>query len=134
MTDIDHARRLLLMAGKDLSALKAMNDQLSFTDEIFGFHAQQVVEKSLKAWIALQGGSYPLTHDLRLLIVTLEQLGCAVEELWDFLELSPFAVQFRYEEVELSDEPLDRASLTSKVDNLYRQVSGIAGKEEVQSL
>jgi len=92
------------------------------------------VEKSLKAWIALQGGSYPLTHDLRLLIVTLEQLGCAVEELWDFLELSPFAVQFRYEEVELSDEPLDRASLTSKVDNLYRQVSGIAGKEEVQSL
>jgi HEPN domain-containing protein len=130
MTDIDHARRLLVMAGKDLSALRAMGDPSVFSDEVFGFHAQQAVEKLLKAWIALLGGTYPLTHDLRLLIVKLEELGCAVDGLWEFLELASFAVQFRYEELEQVDEPLDRATITSEVDGLFRHVSESVDSEE----
>jgi HEPN domain-containing protein len=130
MTDIDHARRLLVMAGKDLSALRAMDDTDTFPDEIFGFHAQQAVEKTLKAWIALLGGTYPLTHDLRLLIVKLEELECVVDSLWDFLELSSFAVQFRYEEVETGDVPLDRDSMVSSIDGLFRSVRESVDSEE----
>lgn len=132
MTDIDHARRLLLMAGKDLSALRAMGDAGAFSEEVFGFHAQQAVEKTLKSWIALRGETYPLTHDLRLLIIRLQALGCDVDGhgLWDFLELSSFAVQFRYEEVESADEPLDRAALGAAVAGLHRLVSDLVDSKE----
>jgi hypothetical protein len=46
MTITDPARRMLVMAGKDLKALHALLDPAAVDDEIFGFHAQQVVEKS----------------------------------------------------------------------------------------
>ncbi len=45
MSDIKQARMLVRMARKDLSALKGMMDASVFDDEIFGFHAQQAVEK-----------------------------------------------------------------------------------------
>jgi hypothetical protein len=37
------------MAGKALQALQGMIDVHTFANEIFGFHAQQAVEKALKA-------------------------------------------------------------------------------------
>lgn len=48
-SDKDHARQLLDMANKDHSALSHMLDSTSFSDEVFGFHAQQTIEKALKA-------------------------------------------------------------------------------------
>jgi HEPN domain-containing protein len=130
MTDTDHAAKLLSMAQKDLSALAGMSDAETFTDEVFGFHAQQAVEKTLKAWISAQGGTYPFTHDIRLLIIKLEELGCSVEELWDFLELNTFAVQFRYEEMGFADEPLNRADLTERIRRLLNLVNGIIAKQK----
>jgi HEPN domain-containing protein len=58
-SDKDHAEQLLEMARKDYSALANMLDTESFSDEVFGFHAQQAIEKSLKAWIAFCGLVYP---------------------------------------------------------------------------
>jgi HEPN domain-containing protein len=57
MSELKHARALLAMAEKDLKALQGMGDATTFADEIFGFHAQQSVEKTLKAWIAALGQS-----------------------------------------------------------------------------
>jgi hypothetical protein len=54
-SDADHARQLLDMANKDHSALSHMLDAAAFSDEVFGFHAQQTIEKALKAWIAVRG-------------------------------------------------------------------------------
>ena len=42
----DEARQLLAAANKDLRALQGMIDASIFADEIFGFHAQQAVEKA----------------------------------------------------------------------------------------
>ncbi len=50
MNQIDQAELLLLMALKDMKAMDLMITPESIDDEIFGFHAQQAVEKSLKAW------------------------------------------------------------------------------------
>ena len=58
MKDHKHAAMLVSMARKDLKALSAMRDRDNFDDEIFGFHAQQALEKSLKAWLALIGVIY----------------------------------------------------------------------------
>ena len=66
--DVDQARLLLGMADGDLAAVRAMRDRTDFTDEIFGFHVQQAAEKGFKAWIAMLGREYPLTHELRELI------------------------------------------------------------------
>jgi hypothetical protein len=41
MSDPDHARMLLSMAGKDLGALRVMADSAVFADEVFGFHARK---------------------------------------------------------------------------------------------
>jgi hypothetical protein len=60
MSELKHARELLALAAKDLQALTGMGDLETFADEIFGFHAQQAVEKTLKAWIAASGERYPL--------------------------------------------------------------------------
>jgi len=60
MKDIEHARTLLAIAEKDLQALR-LTKGTEIADSIFGFHAQQAVEKALKAWIAFAGIEYPTT-------------------------------------------------------------------------
>ncbi|MDP2822615.1 MAG: hypothetical protein Q8O52_08040 [Sulfuritalea sp.] len=55
MSALDHARGLLLMARTDFDAMRGMIGNPLFADEVFGFHAQQTVEKSLKAWLAGRG-------------------------------------------------------------------------------
>ena len=55
MSDIDDARLMQTKAKQDLSALCGMMDKTIFAEEIFGFHAQQAVEKSLKVQIILFG-------------------------------------------------------------------------------
>jgi HEPN domain-containing protein len=100
-----------------------MTDPNTFADEVFGFHAHQAVEKTLKAWIALLGEGYPFVHDLDLLLNTVEKLGCDVNALRSLVELNAFAVQFRYEAFESPDEPLDRPSIISAADGLFYKVS-----------
>ena len=72
----DHGQDLLLMARKDFDALRGMLDNPLFADEIFGFHAQQAIEKSLKAWLAARLLSFPLTQ------VRVECLGRGPAAAW----------------------------------------------------
>ena len=96
MRETDLARELLSSADKDLRAIKHMADPNAFADEVFGFHAQQAVEKTLKAWIALLGQEYPFIHDLDVLLNRLENQGSDVSALRALVELNAFAVQFRF--------------------------------------
>ena len=125
MKEADLARNLLSSAQKDLKAIRNMTDSGIFADEVFGFHAQQAVEKTLKAWIALLGGQYPFVHDLDALLNTLQKLGADVETLRNIIELNAFAVQFRYEAFESPDEPLDRRSVTVEAVALFQKVSAL---------
>jgi len=122
MKEADLARNLLSSAQKDLKAIRNMTDSGIFADEVFGFHAQQAVEKTLKAWVALLGGQYPFVHDLDALLNTLQKLGADVDALRSLVELNAFAVQFRYEAFESPDEPLDRRSVTVEAVALFQKV------------
>ena len=73
------AQSFLAMARKDFAALQAMTDPV-FPIEIFGFHAQQTVEKCLKAWVEWLGGESPLTHNLVVLLSKLEEMGAEVSD------------------------------------------------------
>ena len=51
MSGPSEAPHLLRMARKDLQAMRALGDPKVADVETFGFHAQQAVEKALKAWL-----------------------------------------------------------------------------------
>lgn len=61
------------------------------------FHAQQAVEKTLKAVLLHEKVDFPFTHDLEVLLDTLHGAGMEVpEELQDVGLLTPYAVETRY--------------------------------------
>jgi HEPN domain-containing protein len=49
--------------------------QFDLDDEVFGFLAQQAVEKLLKALIAAHGVKFEFTHDIGSLVVQVAALG-----------------------------------------------------------
>lgn len=79
MADNKHALELGDTARSDLKALENMLCPASFDDRIFGFHAQQAVEKALKAWLSSMQIPFPFTHDLSLLLNKLDEQGVDVE-------------------------------------------------------
>ena len=127
MNDRDHARVLIEMARKDLMATKAMEDPNVFSDEIVDFHVQQAIEKTLKAWIALRGETYPKTHDIRLLLHHLKDKELDIESYEDLIEYNIFAVQYRYEIYTLTDYPLDRSEACRQAEGLVNHVAGLLG-------
>lgn len=112
------------MARKDADALRGMIGNSLFADEIFGFHAQQAIEKALKAWLAALAVDFPLTHDLSRLLGLLEDVGEEMTDYWPLVEFTVFAVQARYEAGLLEAEaPLDRTDITAKVERLLAKVA-----------
>lgn len=97
MSPTEKPHELLILAQRDHRAALT----LAHTDppqmDAAGFHLQQAVEKSLKAWLVLKRIDYPRTHDLNPLLGLLEDQGEEIDLFWSLLELNPFAVQFRYE-------------------------------------
>lgn len=63
-SESDLAEQLLRRASDDEAAAKAMLPVESVTDVIVGFHAQQGVEKALKAVLAARGAEFPFIHDI----------------------------------------------------------------------
>ena len=119
----EHIDNLLVMAHKDFNALRGMVENPLFADEIFGFHAQQAIEKTFKAWLAQIDVEYPLTHDLSRLLLLLEESGQDVTDYWPLVEFNVFAVQARYESGLMAlEEPLDRKLLIASIDRLLLKV------------
>ena len=131
MSDLEHAKSLLEMARDDLNALRGMlslalsSSESLFTDGVFGFHAQQAAEKCLKAWIASLGSRYPHTHDLMALIETLDRAGEDTSGLDSLVDLSPFAVQYRYESLDIDEDEIDRSAILTEIRTLFDRVESL---------
>jgi len=70
------------------------------SDAIVGFHAQQAVEKAIKAFLTSSGIDYPFTHDLELLAALADHAGTSLPvELDDVPRLTPYAASLRYGEI-----------------------------------
>jgi HEPN domain-containing protein len=59
-------------ATEDAVALREFAGNADIADSILGFHAQQAIEKWLKAVLASNGIDFEYTHDLRQLIGLIE--------------------------------------------------------------
>ena len=98
-TAIERARRLLMLAGRDTAAFRALACHPEVDISATGFFAQQVVEKCLKAVAEYHGIVFRKTHDVDELVDLLLQHGVAMPFPSDqFSDLNPFAVILRYEE------------------------------------
>jgi HEPN domain-containing protein len=116
MKDLEQARNLLAKAERDYRALCGMEDPAVFSDEIFGFHVQQAVEKALKAWLCILGTPFPRTHDLDELGTLLEETGQQLPAFLPvLLEFTDFAVAFRYEAFPDMEGDIDRRDCISRV-------------------
>jgi HEPN domain-containing protein len=85
---IDYARADLAFAGAPLPP-GGFYEQLCF-------HAQQAVEKSIKAVLLHLRIDFPFTHDIHALVDLLPKEIPRTLELVEAVELSPYAVLARY--------------------------------------
>lgn len=131
MRDPEHARIMLAMARKDLKALKGMEDPETFASEIFGFHAEQAVQKALKGWLSLAGVAYPKIHDLEELLRLLEDHQQTIPpDFRGLVDLADFAVQFRYDSFEDLGHDLDRQKVRDQVAKLVDHVEALLREAE----
>ena len=121
---LDEARRLLRLALRDGDTFALLFPIPQATIAALGFHAQQAVEKALKAVCTRQNMEVRRTHDLAALGQTVLDHGTALPVSVDELRrLNPFAVEFRY------DDEITSSMKREELDLLLRAVLSWAGTE-----
>jgi HEPN domain-containing protein len=120
------ARELALLLVRKAEGDEALLDKLlddpDVPDDILGFHAQQAIEKRMKAILASRGIDFERTHSISYLTALLERHGLDLPERREQIEdLTPWAVAARYEDS--SDEVLDRSAVRELLP-ILREWSG----------
>ena len=117
--DLGETSRILLQkAEEDATAVREFAANPEIADSIIGFHAQQAVEKWLKAVMAARGARHEPTHDIDRLLERLEATGVELSLDRDRLpELTQYAVPLRYDEL-LDVESLKREALVALMEQV----------------
>ena len=99
--------------------------------DVAAFHCQQAVEKLLKAALFFVGGEPPRTHHLARLEALLAEAGQPLPTaLQPLLDLTPFAVQWRYEADPGPPMGLgERRSLLADIQQLRKWAEGLLPTE-----
>ena len=120
----EEASQLLRAAEKDWRTVCQLADLDDSEDVVIGFHAQQMVEKLLKALLVAAGRSYPLTHDLDRLIGLVAETGKDMTAYFDLGDLNPYAVELRYGLDDDQESQLDRHQLLDQCFQFRAAVQG----------
>lgn len=128
------ANTLLAKAAGDEAALRAITESQGVPDEAIGLHAQQAVEKALKAVLAVRGVRYPFTHDIDRLVELVEAEGLELSAgLQEAGQLTPWALAHRYESAPtLGAERQDMLALASEAVSWAREVVQRSGEPDVE--
>jgi len=111
MKRLEMVSTLLRKARQDEAVVETLVGDRKFDDETVGFHAQQAVEKLLKAWLSHLGADYPKVHRLETLLDLLGEQGKVLPgDLVEVTRLTPFATVFRYDDLPLAAD-IDRRGL-----------------------
>jgi HEPN domain-containing protein len=110
------AQLLLEKAAGDLAAAQLLAADERQADHVIGFHAQQAVEKAIKAVLASREQEIPRNHDLAFLISLAEDGGSLPPDVAGAAWLTPWAGGWRYDtEASPIDRPLAIAAAESAV-------------------
>lgn len=111
----DLARLLMEKAAGDEKILFRLIDDDDIPDDGLGFHAQQAVEKMVKAVLAHNDVSFERTHNIAYLLTLLDGAGISVpHDAGDLPNLSPWAAELRY--ARQPEAVLDRTEMRSLVE------------------
>ena len=98
---------MLKAAGDEAILARLIGDE-EIPDDGLGFHAQQAVEKMVKAVLARHEVPYERTHNIAYLVRLLEEAEIPLPPNAEGLpELTPWAAEFRYDD--LPEAGLDRS-------------------------
>ena len=115
----DRAAVLLEKGREDLYALNCLVPDAGAPESMLGFHAQQAVEKFIKAVLASRAIRFPRTHNLALLLDMLADNGVPLPpDSEGLVRLTPYGAHFRYDRrasVGQDSGPLDRSWLRACV-------------------
>lgn len=110
-TPASRARMLLRLSRNDADVLK-----FAVEDRIAGFHAQQSIEKAMKAILTICGVDYPFIHSLPQLADMIAGQDIALPKTpYRFADLTEYAVSLRYDEPPEPRE-LDRGQLSETTE------------------
>jgi HEPN domain-containing protein len=114
---------LACKAEDDAKAMQLLAPNKEISDEIIGFHAQQAIEKWLKAVLGSRGVEFEYTHDLhRLIAEVMAAVGEFPFDVAEVVALTEHAVPLRYDEI-LDTEPLDRDTTVALVSEVGKWVA-----------
>jgi HEPN domain-containing protein len=133
---LDVARVLLKKAEQDEALVLKIGSDIDIADEMVGFHAQQAVEKQIKAVLTAHEIPYKKSHELGYLVGLIDENKIdAPTALQRADTLTDWAVEFRYG----GEEPpaLDRDVALALVVQLRKwaeaQITAAADKRRVES-
>ena len=115
----------LFKADQDMKAAEALATLENPLRSVACFHAQQAVEKYLKAYLTSKQVEFPRTHNIRELISIIKSIHTELaDKLMPAAILSPYGVEIRYpgDVIEPSDEEMREAlKLAKSVCNLLNK-------------
>ena len=112
----EEALSLLKLADRDWEIIQVLKGAERVHLSGVAFHAQQLVEKALKAVLSAQDLPFDRTHDLIRLARTLEESGLLLPVSFDDLgKLNPYAVVFRYDDTDIEIITRDEAAKLAQV-------------------
>jgi HEPN domain-containing protein len=119
--DLPEVSKILARKAEgDATVVRKIKPDSEISDEIVGFHAQQAVEKWLKAVITSRSEDFEYTHDLhRLVMLASGGSGELPFDVDGVIALTQYAVPLRYEDL-LDAEPLDREATVALMDAVGR--------------
>lgn len=114
---VDLGRRFLALADRDIKTFHLLAAIPDSDDQAVGFHAQQSIEKCIKAVLSVSEIAFRKTHDLVELIDLLRDRGKNLPPDAEALStLNPFAVTMRYDLFEV--EALQRDWMVKTVETV----------------
>jgi HEPN domain-containing protein len=130
MRSREHAALLLRKAKQDQFTMEKLLPDPASPDDVIGFHAQQAVEKMLKAVLASAAVRYRRTHDLLELFDTLRENNISYPpELEEVRRLTPFAAAFRYDDLpDDQEQPFERRWAMDCVRRVRAWVESVLGE------
>ena len=120
MTRHDLAKAFLAKGLEDEVLVRKVCEDADVSDDIFGFHVQQALEKYIKAVLAADEIRPARSHDLGVLLDEVKTAGHEVpDEVAAAVEWTPHAVRTRYPFF-APRPPIDRAAALALVTRMRR--------------
>ena len=128
----EFALALLRKAEDDAYAASRLAADPAVSDWVIGFHAQQAVEKAIKAVLSHRGVEYPRTHNIAMLTELLRRSENPLPPQADQLvNLIPYGTALRYDVVDDDSGvavPLDRTAAGGQVEATIAWASQVLGR------